>query len=54
MITDLDLMANTSHLNLNAGHFIVVFSVIFFVIASYVILFSAFLPLTGNFVRHMY
>jgi hypothetical protein len=37
----------------NAGHVILILSGLFFVIASYAVLFSAFSPLTGNFVRQM-
>lgn len=37
--------------DLNTGHLVIVSSLIFFVIAGYGVLFSAFLPLTGISVR---
>jgi hypothetical protein len=38
---------------LNAGHIIIASSVFFFALASYAVLFSAFLPLSGVFVCHL-
>lgn len=35
-------------ISLNIGHFIIAATAVFFVIASYSVLFGAFLPLTGN------
>jgi len=35
----------------NSGHWIIAFSIAFFVIGSYAVLFSAFFPLTGILVR---
>ena len=39
------------HCNGNVGHLIIASSVFFFALASYAVLFSAFLPLSGVFVR---
>jgi len=39
---------------INPGHLIIALSAIHFVFASYAILFSAFLPLTGIYVRQMF
>jgi hypothetical protein len=36
---------------MNSGHFLLLLSVVFFIVASYATLLSAFLPLTGIFVR---
>ncbi|KAF8959026.1 hypothetical protein BDZ97DRAFT_1667622 [Flammula alnicola] len=38
---------NAAPSKLNTGHVIIVFSFLFFAVASYAVLFSAFLPLTG-------
>lgn len=40
-------------LHLDSGYLVIALSVAFFAVASYAILFSAFLPLTGNAVRGM-
>jgi hypothetical protein len=39
--------------SLNSGHVILVVSAVYFAFASYVILFNAFLPLTGIYVRFL-
>jgi hypothetical protein len=39
-------------MSLNSGHVIIALSAVYFVFASYAILFSAFLPLTGVYVRY--
>lgn len=40
--------------DINSGHLIIAISVVYFALASYAIFFSAFLPLTGIYVRVLY
>jgi hypothetical protein len=47
------ILFSSSTTEMNSGHVVISLSVVYFVVASYAILFSAFIPLTGIYVRFL-